>query len=159
MALDPTAREANFRDSMKKYLVDSLVTASGIYLSFDKSLATPKIQGHTVNRWVSVRFGTLSRQVVSDAIVELRCCTREDNEGFKLAQLTDTVMGYLTPDPSTTPDGIKRITFYRSYASPTPWTNIGGLIVFDIIESPEMDAEDETKYKVLTARIRFVSKI
>ena len=159
MALDPTAREANFRDSVKKYLVDSLVTANSIYLSFDKSLATPKVQGHSVKRWVVVRFGSIARQTVTDAIVEIRCSTREDNEGFKLAQLVDTVMGYLTPDPDNDSDGTKRITFYRSRAYPTAWTVIGGLIVFDIIESPELDAEDETKYKTLTVRFKFVSKV
>jgi len=67
-------------------------------------------------------------------------------------------MGYLTPD-SSVPDGIKRITFYRSFPSPTPWIVIGGIIVNDIIESPELDADDETKYKVLTVRFKFVSKI
>lgn len=155
MTLDPTAREANFRDSWKKYLIDTL---TGVSISFDKSLATPKVQGKEVSRWINVRFGSLDRSNMSTGYLEIRCCTRRDNEGFKLAQLTDTVMEALSPDPSSDYDGIKKITFYRSYAN-QEWTNIGGIVIMDILESGELEAPDETKYKVLTVRSKFASKI
>lgn len=157
MALDPTAREANFKDSIKKYIVDNLWTTDNIPVSFDPSLANPKVPNNTeLRKWINVRFGDFYRDDLSRANVEIRCCTRQDNEGFSLAQLCDRVIGYLT---TITGDGIKRITFYRSYPSPTPWDVIGGIVVQDIIESGVYRAEDESLYKVLNITLRFASKI
>lgn len=156
MSLDPTAREANIRDSIKKYLVDSLETIEGIELTFDRTLSTPDLRSLNTNRWVSVAFGSLSRETLSSMSFDLFCCTRRDEEGFRLAQLTDTVMGYLTDNTST--DGMRKINFYRSSATEA-WSSIGGIAIQEIIESAEMDASDETKYKILTVRCRFGSKV
>lgn len=156
MALDPTAREANFRDSIKKYFVDSLVTAEGLNLSFDRSLATPILRNKSTDKWVVINWGDMHRDDMSTATLEIFCCTREDNEGFKLAQLVDTVMGYLTV--STGGDSTLRITFYRSYPSQA-WTNIGGIVVQEVYESAQLMAEDDTKYKILTVVCRFASVV
>lgn len=157
MALDPTARETNYMDSMKKYIVDSMWTVERVPISFDPSLANPKIPNNMeLTTWLNVRFGDLYRDDLSRAVLEIRCASRQDNEGFKLAQLTDKVIGYFT---TTSGDGIKRITFYRSYPSPTPWTIIGGIVVQDIMESAVYMADDETKFKVLHIVLRFASKI
>lgn len=156
MTLDPTARESNFRDSWKKFLVDNVYTLSGIQVTFDKTMAVPKLTGNKeVTRWINVRFGDLHRQHLSAGIVEIFCCTRQDNEGFRLAQLGDTVMGYLS---NNTGDGIMRIPFYRSYPTQA-WVKIGGIVVQDILESEQLNAEEETKYKILTVISRFASVI
>lgn len=157
MALDPTARESNYMDSMKKYIVDNLFTVDNIPVSFDPSLATPRVPNNVeLKKWLNVRFGDLYRDDMSRANLEIRCCTRGDNEGFILAQLCDRVIGYFT---TTEGDGIKRITFYRSYPSPTPWEIIGGIVIQDIMESGVFRAEDESTYKVLYIVCRFASKI
>lgn len=158
MALEPTARESNFRDSIKKYFVDSIKTTEGIPLSFDQTLKKPNLRNKNVMRWVILAFRDMYRDDLSQAMIDIYCCTRRDNEGFKLAQLTDVVIGYLT-DASDAGDGIKRITFYRSYVPPTPWVSIGGIVVQDIAESGQLTAEDETKYKIITVTFRFASKI
>ena len=157
MSLDPTAREANIRDSIKKYFVDNLYTNEGVELTFDKSLSTPPVtQGISANRWVSVKFGQMSFGPFSEVYLDVACCTRQDSEGYRLAQLRDTVMGYLT---DTSPsDGMRRIPFYRSRAAGA-WTLLGALLVQDVSESMQMELEDETKYKVLTVRLRFASKV
>ena len=95
MALDPTARESNFRDSVKKYFTDSIETAESIPLSFDKALATPDLQGKAVHTWVNILFDGIVLGTMSEIGLRIFCCTRQDNEGFKLAQLRDKVMGYL----------------------------------------------------------------
>lgn len=157
MALDSTAREANFKDSMKKYLVDNLWTVEQIPLSFDASLANPLTPNNAeLRKWVNVRFADLYRDDMSLARLELRCCTRGDNEGFTLAQLCDKVIGYLT---TTDDDGIKRITFYKSYPSPTAWENIGGIVIQDIYEGGVLTADDGTMFKILYVTCRFASKI
>lgn len=156
MALDPTAREANFRDSIKKYFVDNLKTTEGIALMFDTAIATPDLYRHTTGKWVIINFMDMHRDDMSMAFIDVICCTRKDNEGFKLAQLTDTVMGYLTG--STNGDSTCRITFYRSYANQA-WESIGGIVVQDIQETSQMEAEDGTKYKILNCLLRFASKV
>jgi hypothetical protein len=157
MALDPTAREANFKDSIKKYIIDNLWTIDNIPVSFDPALANPKVPNNMeLRKWINVRYGDFYRDDLSRAILEIRCCTRQDNEGFVLAQLCDRVVGYFT---TTTGDGIKRIPFYRSYPSPTPWEKIGGIVVQDIVESGVYKASDESNYKVLNVTLRFASKI
>lgn len=155
MSLDPTAREANFRDSIKKYLVDNIYTVEGIPLSFDKSLAAPNIRGREVDKWVVVHWGFFDRTDFSSYTINIYCCTRKDNEGFKLAQLVDTVVGYLSEDDVNATNQLKTITLYQSQT----WTNIGGMIVQDVNESGEIEAEDGTKYKLITPRFRWATKI
>lgn len=157
MALDPTARSSNVKDSIKKYFVDNIARIAGKKLTFDKALSVPKIQGNApVNEWVSVRMDNLTRDTLSEQIISIYCCMRQDPEGFKLCQLVDTVVGYLTDTTMT--DGMARIPFYRSYEN-QEWTLLGAMLVYSIAESPEQEADDETKFKVLTVRLKFASKV
>jgi hypothetical protein len=150
VALDPTSREANIRDSVKKYFVDNINRTEGIPLVFDNYVNSPKLQGIATNRWVGVAFGSIDLGQSSTTYIDIYCCTRQDTEGFKLAQLRDTVIGYLCD--STKTDGMGRIPFYRSYANQA-WTLLGSFIVRDITESAEANAPDETKFKILTAQL------
>ena len=158
MSLDPTAREANIRDSVKKYFVDNIARTEGLGLTFDRSLAEPVIQGDTggVDKWVSINYGYLDPDALASMMLTIYCCTRSDAEGFKLAQLRDKVMGYLTDTTQT--DGMRRITFYRSYESQA-WDVIGALLVQLDPESDQFEAEDGTKYKMLNVRLRWAAKI
>ena len=158
MALDPTARSSNLRDSIKRYFVDNLVTTEGLKLSFDKSMARPQIQGQPVEveKWVVVNFGYIDMGYLSEHQIDVICCSRKDNEGFKLAQLRDTVMAYLTDTTQT--DGMRRITLYRSFASQA-WTILGGILVTEVVESPQNDAEDETKFVVMTCTLKWAAKV
>ncbi len=119
MALDPTARESNIIDSLKRFFVDNLYTAEGIEVTFDVSLSVPTLQGTEVDRWYAIGWGSLALETLSSFPVNIFCCTRRDTEGFKLAQLRDTAYGYLIDVDQT--DGMKRITFYRSRAAGA-WT-------------------------------------
>ena len=155
MTMHATAREANIRDSVKKFFVDTYT----VPMTFDKALSTPDIQGRTVYKWINVLVHVASVGVLSDILVYIYCCTRQDNEFFKLSQLRDTIIEGLSVDPTTKQsDGAKRITFYQSSAV-NPWTVLGALVVTDVIESPTMEGPDETKYKILTVRLRTSSKV
>ena len=145
MALDSTAREKFVKNSIKKFFVDNVFRSEGIKLSFDKTLSVPRIQGDVpANRWVAVKFGELEMGTLSDCYIEVYCCTREDSEYDRLVELRDIVMNYLS-DTSMT-DGMKRITFYNSDS----WTAIGALLVHEVLESANLEAPDQTKYKILT---------
>jgi len=159
MALDATARKANIMDSIKKYFVDSIQTESGIDITFDKRLSTPPItQGHAVTRWVTCKIGPIVSDNLSTVFVKLYCCTRSDSEGFRLAQLRDTVVGYLTDTTQT--DTMRRIVFYRSMPpGGGAWTAIGSFVIDEWTESEDLEAPDSTKYITITCRLRFGSKV
>lgn len=108
------------------------------------------------NEWVSIRLEETYRDTLSEQLISIYCCTRQDPEGYRLAQLTDTVMGYLSDTTMT--DGMARIPFYRSYADQA-WVLLGAMLVHDVYESAELEAEDETKFKILTVRLKFASKV
>ena len=152
MALDSTAREANVRDSIKKYFVDNIHTIEKIQVTFDKSLTTPKIQGTEVDRWITVVFGEMELDTFSSFSLEIFCCTKKDAEGFKLAQLRDKIMGYLIDTTQT--DCMARIPLYRSSASEA-WVLLGAMVVQIDLESPITEAEDGTKFKSIAIRLRW----
>jgi hypothetical protein len=157
MALDPTARTTNVKDSIQKYFVDNVKRISNIPLTFDRSLSAPILQGtDAANRWVGVTLDHLELETLSSQLLSIFCCARRDKEGFIMAQVVDTVMGYLTDTTQT--DGFARIPFYRSYET-QPWTLLGALLVTDPSISGELEAPDDTKYRIITVRLRFASKI
>ncbi len=155
MALDPTARESNFKDSIKKYFVENLTDTEKLHLSFDKSLSLPYLQGVSQQKWVMINWGPFLRGDLSEASIDILCGARQDNEGFLLAQLGDKVIGYLSDEDTT--DGMKRIPFYRSYPNKA-WTVLGALLVWEVIESGTLEAPDESKYKIITVKFKFASK-
>ena len=158
MALHATARESNVLDSIKKYLVDNLVTTENIQLTFDASLNAPGVtQNNLADKWVVLDPGQMELGTLSDFFFDIYCCTRKDNEGFRLAQLRDTVMGYLTND-GTVGDGKTLIPFYQS-SKTVPWVLLGGIVIIKVIESNRMEGPKGTKYKILTVRVKFASKI
>ena len=157
MTLDPTARKANVKDSLKKFFVDNLETTSNIPVLFDKGITTPDIVGDkSITRWVSINFGRFTRDFLSEIVVRIFCCTRQDPEGFRLAQTTDILIGYLTDETMT--DSMARITLYRSYQD-QDWTEIGTMVVTDIDEGEEFESDEGTKAVELLVRIKWGAKI
>jgi hypothetical protein len=158
MGLDPTARESNLRDSLKKYFVDNIYKTHGIALRmFDKNLGTPATQNKSIDQWVSISMGSKTRDIVSSLVLDIYCNTRKDAEGFKLSQLTDTVYQYLVDTTQT--DRLRRIPFYQSKPKGTDWVLLGALIVTDIIESDDIEGEDKTKFKILTVSLRWPANV
>jgi hypothetical protein len=154
MTLDSTARRANIKDSIKKWAVDNVETADRP-VTFDKYLSTPDISG-SASKWVSFNLGAVDRDFLGDIMLDIFCCTRNDPEGFKLAQLTDNVMEQLSD--TTMSDGMKRISFYKSYANQA-WELLGAMLVQSVRESAEMEGPDGTKYVILSCRLRTAMKI
>lgn len=151
MALDPTARESNVRDSLKKYFYDTIEKTKGYPISFDISLTAPKITGRLVDRWVTVDFEEISMGSLSSHSVRLFVCSRKDPEARTLLQMRDNVMGYLSDNTQT--DGYTRIPLYRSNAD--PWTEIGSMVVILDPESPVIYGADNTKYKIINIRLKW----
>ena len=156
MTLDPTAREANVRDSIKKFFIDNLNRTEGIPIIFDRFLESPKLQGKEVDRWIGVDLGDLDIDTVSEQDLDVYVCTRKDPENFRLSQLRDTVMDYLTP--SSDDVCFKTIPFYRSHPT-NAWTLIGGFVITKINQTRDMVAEDQTKFKIIYVQMKYASKL
>ena len=159
MTLHATARLANIKDSLKRYFLDELYTAKGIDVLFDKTVSDPDLESIDSHKWVSIVIGSTDIKLLSDILIYVHCCTRKDNEGFKLMQLRDTVFEILSVDPDTATDNFKRIPFYQSAPIAANWTLLGSLVVQDIIESEDLMAGDGTKYRILTVRLRAPAKV
>lgn len=160
MALDAASRESNLKDSIKKYFRDNLMNVSKAnrvpVAFFDPHMFQPKLQGQNVDRWVVILFGEISwESYLASADLLIYCATRRDNEGYKLSQLVDKVCGLLVD--SNHVDNRARIDHYQSHPT-NPWTKIGGIVVQGYYVDPEIPAEDETKYKMITARLRWGTK-
>jgi len=153
MTLPGQSRSANIKDSWKKYLNDN-VKSSSVYVTFDNAMKQPKVQGKAMDRWVTCKIGQYLSGVLATQIVELWCCTRRDSEGYKAAQLRDTVYGLLTDSE----DVFKRIPLYRSHPTEA-WTVIGQMLIKKdwIIDSGESEGDDNSKIRKLTIKTRFAS--
>jgi len=160
ITLSDIIREANIRDSLKRYFVNSLYIDEGVELTFDKYLSTPNVRSKAIDRWVSINFGqmVLDMSLLSSLTLDIFCCTRSDGESFDLARLRDQAYEYLTDN--TRIDGMARIPFYRSRADGA-WTLLNGgfVIVKSISESEQFEADDGTKYKILSVTLQFGAKV
>lgn len=156
--LDASAREANIRDSIKKYFVDNVHRGLGVQVMFDRTLSTPKTSGQRpVKKWVSIVFGYIDLDTLSEINLDIIVATRKDPEGYQLAHLRDKVMAYLIDTTQT--DGMARIPFYKSQEG-QPWTLLGAMVVQTVgPESMQMIEEDETKFKIIPARLRWGTKV
>ena len=154
MTLDYTAQEMNVYNSLRKFLIDNLHTTEGFYLSFDRILDAPKTGNNELDKWISVKINVIGRGLLSETTLELFCCTRQDPEKFKLIEMSDTVMSYLSDTDAT--DGMKRIDFYDTHEM--PWINKGALCITEIRES-NMETEDKTKIKLFMASLRWTAKV
>ena len=152
MALDSTAREANIWDSIKRYFLGNL----SYTLTFDKALSVPEIRNKIVDRWVSFALDDIVMGDLSTIQLSIYCCTRQDKEWHKLAQVRDSVYESLIDVTKT--DTMRRIMLYASHPTDA-WTEIGTLMVDEIVESPRMEADDETKFKIIHVRLRTASKV
>jgi len=156
MSLDPTIREANFRDSIIKHFVDNVESALSIPVLFDRELITPKIQGREVDTWCAVYFGGMEIDSVTKHQITFNSCSKMDNEGFKLAQTRDKIMGTFF-DPSY-PNNVIPTILYRSYPAPTEWAIIARMLPYLIWESGINKAEDGTKFKSSLIEFRWGAK-
>lgn len=153
--MNALVKETNVQSSLKKYFVDAL----GEKVTFDVSLASPNIRkqgADAIKQWYNVSFGQFGRQALAEYTLEMFCLSRQDFEGIELAKMSDVLIDLLLD--STISDGMRRISLFD--VSTTPWTQIGAMVVQDINEAPVFTlAEDETKIKIYSMRLRWGAKI
>jgi len=151
--MNPLAKESNVGSSLKKYFVDALGSDN---VTFDVSLASPDIRKQgagSIKQWYNVSFGPFGREALADYSFEIFCLSRQDSEGIKLIQMSDTLIALLFDSSKT--DGMRRIPYYD--ASSLPWSLIGAMVVQEISEgfTPKPLPSDETKLKIYSVRLRW----
>jgi hypothetical protein len=159
MSLNPLAREANYKDSIKKYFVDNIYRTENIPVTFDKMINFPevfqesfKVFDDRVDRWISIiSGGIVENSPLITAYPAIYVCTRRDIEGYKLAQLKDTVRSLL--------DETMAIPFYRSYPAPIEWQLLTYMQVFHAGESEQLTTKDETKFKRISLSLKWTATI
>lgn len=141
MAMHPTLSETCFKNSIKKFFVDSLQTVDGISVDFDVQYVNPESSGIELDRWISIKFGNIEGGTLSRAHVIIYLFTRRDSEGIDLSILRDTILEKLIDLDMT--DGKARIPLYD-----LTWAEIGAMIPTVNLESEEPGIlKDTTNYK------------
>ena len=151
MNLNPLSREANVKTSVKKYFIDAL----GALVTFDTTLAAPDLRKQgigAVKQWYNIDLGEFGRSELNEYMFDAYMLSRQDPEGVKLAEISDTMMDLLVDSLMT--DGMRRIPLYN--VSAAPWSQITSMVVQDIWDAPILDTvEDETKIKIFSVRLRW----
>jgi len=150
MALDSTARKANFYYSLKKYIIDNIVRVEGVHAIFDRFLPPDD----SVDRWLSVTTGNLDRDTLSRYEFDIYCVTRKDLEGDRLSVLSDLVTGYFLGD-TTKLDTLVRVPFYDAV---TKQQN-GSMVIYECKESDSSEAPDLSKFLILSITAKMATKI
>lgn len=156
MPLDETAKLSNITNSLKKYFVDSLHTGESIQLDFDKSYqdvyaALPD----RVDQWLIIAFDLSSMGTLAEFAFTIYMYSRRDPEAVNLFILRDKVMAYLVDVAQT--DGLARIILYDAV-----WATIGAAVIVLPAGRQESDnfvAEDGTKFRYISASLRWGAKI
>jgi hypothetical protein len=152
MAIDPSLSETCLKNSIKKFFVDNIFTAESIDIDFDVQYVLPKLADIKVDKWISVKFGSINGGTLSKSHVILHLFTRKDTEGIDLSAMRDIIVGKLFDETAT--DGVVRIPFYDLL-----WNQVGGIMTRISSEAEEpMVLEDDTKYKWIRVELSWGAK-
>lgn len=152
MSLSSVTKEVDFKNSIKKYFLDSLETIEQLKIFFESLFEVPvDSSGKKLKSWVVVSFGYRNLGNVSEQQVSLDLYTTEDNEADDLAELVDAVMNYLIDEDSI--NGLKTIPYYDS-----SWAVVGGIIPFIQPAFGRMESEDGVQYKSINLLCKWGGK-
>ena len=156
MPLDETAKLSNITNSIKKYFIDSLYTGESIQLDFDKSYQDVyKALPDRVDQWLIIAFDPSIMDTLAELAFTIYMYSRKDPEAVNLFLLRDTVMAYLIDIGQT--DGMARINLYNA-----AWGIVGAAVIVlpkGRQESSNFVAEDGTKFRFISASLRWGAKV
>lgn len=152
MALDVTLSEECFKNSIKKFFVDSLYTTQGIYIEFDTEYKIPKKEGVEVDQWIVFHFDGLHyKGSVAEGRVAAYLFSRRDEEGSDLGVLRDKLLDLLIDEDAT--DGRARVGLFD-----TSWVKQTSMVVDIGDESKQETAKDQTKYRYANLYFKYGCK-
>lgn len=100
--MHPTISVNNVNTSIKLFLYEELENVRELPLSFDRSLSIPvytrQPKVSSIDKWVTVLFQNKSLGTVSEQVLEFICCSRQDVDQVKLAEVLDLLYEVLFPE-------------------------------------------------------------
>ena len=162
MALDPTLSELDFRRSVIKYLVtelqyDESSNPTGYYLFFKPLTNAPKdANDSTLDQWIIVNFAQRRMGSVSSQYISFDLYSREDDEGFEIARMSDAITDIFYDGTATSGFGIKPVTLFNTSGS--PWVEAGGILPIYKYASRVMPGKDQTLIKSVTYEFKWGAK-
>ena len=86
-------KESVVNNSIKKFFVDNVAVAEGVYVVFDRTMSPPTQDD--VSKWLYVEMYDYAPGHLNRKMVYIYCFTKNDLEGVDLSNLVDVVMKYL----------------------------------------------------------------
>lgn len=152
MAISSVTKEVDFKNSIKKYFLDSLETIEGIPLYFEALFEVPlDSHGVKLKQWVVISLGYRELGTVSEQQISIEVFTTSDSEGDDLSALVDIIMNYLIDESAI--NGLKMIPYYDS-----SWTIVGGIIPFIQTTLGRMESEDGVQFKAINLLCKWGGK-
>lgn len=144
----------NFSYSLKKYVIDNLVTIEGLEVYFDKTyIEGQEVPATKTTEWVVFDMDTSTTWgVLKNQMVYVYIHARGDKEGDKLNALQDAVIKYF--EDMSVPDGQVRVPLYDT-SQATPWPELGHMLVYVQGVSGIYYADDETRFRDIALHFRW----
>ena len=99
--MHPTISVNNVNTSIKLFFYEELENIRELPLSFDRSLSMPNYTRQSkvgsIDKWVTVLFQNKTLANVSEQVIEFICCSRQDVDQVKLAEVIDLLQEVLFP--------------------------------------------------------------
>lgn len=154
--LHPTLSNACLKYSIKKYFLDHVQTALSTVVHFDGNIVEPYLNDKTIKKWATVLVGNGDKNLftLSESIVQIYLCTREDNEGYELSKFDDVITSLFMGKHDTVVTPFMAIPLYDSAHA-----KAGCLSIKNISDGIEGMTSDGTYYKIMTITLRYASTI
>jgi len=154
--IHPTLSKACLKYSIKKYFLDHVQTALSTVVHFDGNIVLPYLNDKTIKKWATVLIGNVDSSLftLSEAIIQIYLCTREDNEGYELSKFNDVLMSLFVGKHDTVTTPFMAIPLYDSNR-----LKVGCFLINTISDGPEGMTSDGTYYKMMTLTLRYASTI
>jgi len=134
------------RRSIRKFIIDNLVTVEGLKVFFDFSYSTPD-----EDKWVVVVTDEIDIDFLASTHIVLYLFTKNDISGDKLASLRDTVYDYFLDLDIT--DGKARMPLYDE-----DWDVAEHIVMSIVRESGKERGETGTFYRWIQVRLNWGAK-
>jgi hypothetical protein len=150
---DVTLQEKLYKQSVRKFFIDYLVTTLSKHVYFDRQYSIPKdSSGDELTNWVSVGFDGIDIDTVSTGMLEVLCFSRKDEGGIVLSELRDIIVDMMIDE--TMSDGCTRVPYYNS-----SWVQVGGMVAYvDTKDGGVQYGADGTMFKIINVTLRWGTK-
>jgi len=157
--IHPTLSKSCLKYSIKKYFIDALQTGLGIVVHFDGNIVEPYLNDKTIKKWATILTGNVETSLftLSESVLQIFLCTREDKEGYELSKFDDLITSLLVGKHDTIVTPFMAIPLYDSNITGRP--KVGCVSLKNVSSGADGITSDGTYYKIMTLTLRYASTI